>query len=103
VNFLVILCITPDIKLLIFIQNISCFFRYTAKKYIIYVQILCRVVKCGLDFLETFWEVYDLPQLDIISTCSDRLIFIFFYVVLDRKICEWCIEKDVEGNGHGLF
>jgi hypothetical protein len=23
--------------------------------------------------------------------------------VLNREICEWCIGKDVEGRGHGLF
>jgi hypothetical protein len=56
------------------------------KKYIIYGQILCKVVKCGLDFLEAFKKAYDLPQRDIIPTCSVGLIFIIFCVIFDREI-----------------
>jgi hypothetical protein len=51
-------------------------------------QISCRVVKCGLDILEVFKNSYDLPQPVIIHTYPVIWIFIIFYVMLNRLICE---------------
>jgi hypothetical protein len=73
------------------------------KLYTIQRNILCTVIKCGMDILEVFENHYDLPQPVIICTRPFGWIFIIFYVVLNREIREWCIGKDVEGSGCALF
>lgn len=72
-----------------FYSKYFCFiFGYTDKKYHIYSKVMCGVVKCGLDFLWTYGKAHYLPDLGIISIHCACLIFIIFYMVLGRQICE---------------
>jgi hypothetical protein len=86
-----IICYTaPTVLFQIFFAFLGC----TAEKLcIIHGQILCRVVKCGLDILEVLKNPYDFPQPVIISTHPVGQILIIFSVVLNKEICEWLESK----------
>jgi hypothetical protein len=58
------------------IPNISCFKHIVLKKYIIYVQIICRVVKRRLDFLEAFKTNM------IVHNLTSFLLFLFAWFLL---------------------
>jgi hypothetical protein len=77
ISYYIISYKAPTVFFQVYLAFLGCI---AGKLYIIPWQSLCRVAKCGLDFLEVFENPYDFPQpvIILLSCLVSRILIIFW-------------------------